>query len=169
METIVSLISDETDVTETRMLLQDAGMSSDRVQVIHQPETVWQRLNGHQDALILRRDVGIGMLMGALFFGFFGLMAAGFTCYLPLAQCAAVYFSWPVLAVALVVGLLVGGFFGATLGIGAMDEHLYDYVEGARRGQAVVIVHARRQEIPVALNILEREHAVALRHWTETS
>lgn len=167
METIVSLIPDETHVTETRALLQDAGMSPDRVQIINQPETVWQQLNGRQDALTLRRDLGIGMLMGFLFFGFFGLMAAGFMCYLPLAQCTGVSFSWAIFAVALVIGLLVGGFFGAMVGLGAMDEHLYDYVEGARRGQAVVIVRARGQEIPIALNILEREHALALRHWSD--
>lgn len=167
METIVSLIPDETTVTETRILLQDAGMSPDHVRVIDQPETVWQQLNGHKDALALRRDMGIGMLVGVLFFGFFGLMAAGFTCYLPLAQCATVYFFWPAFVAAILIGLFVGGLLGAVMGIGVMDEHLYDYVEGARRGQAVVLVRARGQEIPVALNILEREHAVALRHWSE--
>ena len=58
--------------------------------------------------------------------------------------------------------ILGGGLAGAIVGLDKLEYELYSYVEGVRRGEALIVVDATAKQAPEAVRILRQEQGTVI-------
>jgi hypothetical protein len=159
METVISLLPNDEHLAAARRELAIAGFAPNRIAVLFQPADVWQRLGGHQRvrAVVKKAVLGgaIGLLVGALY----GIPAGIFNCRFMNCSLETSVVLWALITL---FWILVGGFFGSIIGIDGLERDLYSYVEGVRRGDALLVVETPEERAPEARRILLREQGTVV-------
>ena len=160
MNTVAGLIPDEVHVTEARRELKSAGFAENNVSVLRMPADVWNRLGGHKKAQVVFKDAAIGALFGLALGSLFGVTAGILNCALmgcPIER------SMVFLALIVLFCVFGGSLFGAIVGLDQLERHLYSYVEGVRRGQALFVVETSEERVSDAIRILEKEQGIIIK------
>lgn len=154
METIVSLMPNDEHITAARQELETAGFAEDRINVLRQPVEVWRRLRGYQGIRAVAKKAALGAFFGILVGALYGIPSGFFNC--KFMNCS--------LETSVILGALItlfwvlaGGFLGSIIGLDQLERGLYSYVEGVRRGEALLVVAADRDQVPIARRILQQE------------
>jgi len=58
--------------------------------------------------------------------------------------------------------LRAAGFMGAVIGLNKLDDELYSYVEGVRRGEALFVVETPAERVSEVVRILWQEHSTVV-------
>lgn len=159
MTTIAALLPNDDHLTHAVETLAGRGVARERLRVLTQPAEVWQQLQGRRRVRIVFRDgllgAGLGLVAGLLY----AVPAGYLNCYLtgcPVSTSAA-------------LGLLVvaywiaaGAFVGAIIGLNRLEMPLYSYMNGVRRGAALLLVDASDDEAPKVADILAHDSGMVV-------
>ena len=163
MQTVIGLIPQGEHVVHTQQKLAGAGISRDDVSVVDHPGAVWQRLNGGRHLRTLNRYGLFGAIAGLVITAVFGLLATGVLT--PGYMAAHATMAITILVISVLIGLGSGYVFGATLGLGDVDEYVYSYMEGVRRGDALLIVPASHEQQDQVADILRSEEGKVIQRY----
>jgi hypothetical protein len=154
MKTYVGLIPDNEHVAHAGAALQAAGIPAAGISTLTRPADVWERLEGHSRFRVVRRSATIGALLGLA-------VSAIYTVPLVLMYCPEMGCSFATSVTVLVIlalyWLLGGAFLGAIAGADRLEQGLYSYVEGVRRGARLMVVEAPAEQAAEVPRILEHE------------
>jgi hypothetical protein len=157
MKTFVSLIPDDEHAVHARAALQDAGIPQEGISTLVEPADVWARLEGHQRLRVVRRSAAIGAALGLS-------VSAIYAVPLVLTFCPEMGCSLGTSVIGFVIlaiyWLLGGAFLGTLVGADRLEQGLYSYVEGVRRGGRLMVVDTpdeRADEVP---QILEHDNGL---------
>ena len=159
MSTVVGLIANDEHVTLVEEALKAAGFSEDKISILRRPAEVWQRLEGRKKLRVVFRNAFIGMLLGLVAGMLYGATAGVLNCRL--MDCP-VTTSLILLALISLYWIAGGGFLGALVGLDRLERDLYSYVEGVRRGAALVVVESPEERAPEVADILAQEEGALL-------
>ncbi len=159
METIVSLIPNDEHVTAARQELETAGFAKDKINVLFQPAEVWRQLRGHQGIRAVAKQAALGALLGLLVGAIYGVPAGFFNCQFMNCSLETSVILWALITL---FWVLAGGFLGSIIGLDKLERGLYSYVEGVRRGEALLVVEADRDKVPIAMRILQQEQGTVI-------
>jgi hypothetical protein len=160
MALILSLVSNDDHVANTQKELVTAGFTAARINVLYHPVEVWQRLNGHQKMAVVFKHAAIGGLLGIIVGALYGVPAGVFNCTLMNCPQSTSIIMWALITLFWIMG---GGILGALIGLDQLERDLYDYVEGVRRGEALIVVESSAQQVPQARRILQRQYGTVIR------
>jgi hypothetical protein len=171
MKTIVGLYDNVTDAQQAVQALTNAGFDRDRISlVLHDREGAYSSGLGHDATLTdTSDDIGAGVATGAAVGGLGGLLIGLSALAIP--GIGPVVAAGPLVAglVGAGVGAAVGGLVGALASAGVPEEQAHYYVEGVRRGGALVTVEANDEEANEVADIMNRYHPVDIeeraRNW----
>ena len=159
MDMVVSLLADDEHVPMVRNELVAAGIAESKMSVLRQPADVWQQLGGRRKMQSVAKKAAIGALIGLAIGALYGVPAAFFTC--TLLNCTIR--TGMILAVPITLfWILGGGLAGAIVGLDRLEYELYSYVEGVRRGEALIVVDATAKQAPEAVRILRQEQGTVI-------
>ncbi|MFO7680923.1 MAG: hypothetical protein R6X34_12810, partial [Chloroflexota bacterium] len=117
------------------------------------------QLGGHQKirAVVKKAVLGgaIGLIVGALY----GIPAGIFNCRFMNCPLETSVVMWALITLFWVVG---GGFLGGIIGLDELEHDLYSYVEGVRRGEALLMVEVPEERAPEAMHILRQEYGTVI-------
>jgi hypothetical protein len=154
MKTYVGLIPDNEHVAHAGSALQAAGIPAGRIATLTQPADVWERLEGHRRFQVVRKSATIGAILALA-------VSTIYTVPLVLMYCPEMGCSFATSVTVLVIlalyWLLGGAFLGAIVGADRLEQDLYSYVEGVRRGAMLMVVEAPDEQAAEVPHILERE------------
>ncbi|MDV7391492.1 hypothetical protein RZS08_09075, partial [Arthrospira platensis SPKY1] len=106
------------------------------------------------------RYAAIGAALGVLLYGPVGFFAGYLDCKLMgCNQAIGATF----LALGLLIGLVGGGVLGAVIGLNNLEQHLYAYVEGVRRGELLLMVEAPAPLGKAVVSLLRQEQGTVVR------
>jgi hypothetical protein len=154
MKTLVGLIPDNEHVVIAEEAMKDAGIGESEISALLRPAEVWERLGGHSKFRVVLKFTLFGALFGLAVGAIYGLPAGITNC---------VQMGYPFKAI---LGFLVaislywvfgGAFLGAIIGLDRLERDLYSYVEGVRRGAALMIVETPDEQASEVTRILQRE------------
>ena len=159
MDMVVSLIADDEHVPAVRNELVTAGIAESKMSVLRQPADVWQQLGGRRKIQAVAKKAAIGALIGLAIGALYGVPAAFFNC--TLLNCPLR--TGMILAVLITLfWILGGGLAGAIVGLDGLEYELYSYVEGVRRGEALIVVSTTEKQAPEAVRILRQEQGTVI-------
>lgn len=154
MTTLAGLIPNDEHVDHVVESLESEGIFSDRYQILTRPADVWQRLNGHRRLQIVFRNALRGMLIGLGIGMLYGVPAGFFNCRLMNCELSTSLVMLLLISLYWVAG---GAVLGAIIGLDRLERPLYSYVEGVRRGEALMVVETTEAEAPEVFEILTHE------------
>ena len=164
METIVCLIPYDEHVATAREDLMMAGIAVNDIRVLLQPASVWQRLKGPLKIRKVFRYAALGALVGLAIGALYGLPAGYLNC--TLMNCP--------IKTSVILGVLItlfwifgGGLVGAIVGLDKLEHDLHSYVEGVRRGEAVMVVDATGKQASKVMRILRQDQGTVVREIHE--
>lgn len=161
MQTVIGLVPADNHLQNVQTKLEEVGLASEQIQQLRQPGTVWQKLNGRRHLRTVNKYGWIGALAGVVITTAFGVVAAGILT--PGYMQAHPTTSITVLVLAVLIGLGAGWLFGATVGMGDVDEYVYSYMEGVRRGDVLLIVPAPEEDSDAIVDILRSENGKVIK------
>jgi hypothetical protein len=159
METIISLMPNDEHLTAARQELEKAGFAKNKINILYQPADVWQQLGGHQKKRLVFNWAAAGALVGLVIGALYGLPAGIFNCFFMDCPVRTSLILWAIISLFWVVA---GGIVGAIIGLDKLEDDLYSYVEGVRRGEALFVVEARQEQAQQAIEILRQEHGTVI-------
>jgi hypothetical protein len=159
METVISLLPNDEHLAAARRELASAGFTQNRITVLFQPADVWQRLGGHQKVRAVVKKAVLGGVIGLLVGALYGIPAGIFNCQFMNCSLETSVVLWALITL---FWILAGGFFGSIIGIDGLERDLYSYVEGVRRGEALVVVETPEEQALEARRILLQEQGTAV-------
>jgi hypothetical protein len=159
METIVSLMPNDEHVTAARQKLENAGLAQNKISVLFQTAEVWRQLGGHQKMQTVIKKAALGAVIGLFVGALYGIPAGIFNCRFMNCSLETSVILWVLITLFWVVG---GGFLGSIIGMDELERDLYSYVEGVRRGEALFVIEADLDQIPVAMRILQQEQGTVI-------
>lgn len=159
METVVSLIPNDDHVAAARQKLETAGFAAEKINVLFQPAAVWQRLRGRQGIRALAKQTALGALIGLLVGALYGVPAGIFNCKFMNCSLETSVILWALITL---FWILAGGFLGSIIGLDKLECNLYSYVEGVRRGEALFVVETKREQVPIAMHILQQAQGTVI-------
>lgn len=159
MEKVVGVFNNDRDLLSSREELAAAGFQRAEVKVSRQPNQVWRWLEGNRRLRRLLKSAGYGAAIGLAIGGLYGIPAGIANCAIGACSVAT---SLKFLAVIEVYWMLAGGFLGAITGLDRLERALYAYVEGARRGESVLVVEVPPEKSAQAMAILRQHHGTAV-------
>jgi hypothetical protein len=115
---------------------------------------VWQRLDGHQKVRGVFKWATIGALLSLLVGAIYGVPVGIFNCIFMNCPLETAFILW---ALVTLFWIVVGGIIGAIIGLDKLEEDLYSYVEGVRRGEVLFMVEAAPEQAQQAVQILHDE------------
>ena len=137
MKTLAGLLPDNEHATHAREALTAAGIRAGGIRTLVQPADVWEQLEGHHKRAIVYRYAAAGAAIGLVVGGLYGIPAGIMNCAetgCPMTTSTAL------LAIISVYWVLGGAFIGAIIGADRLEQDLYSYVQGVRRGQSLLVV-----------------------------
>lgn len=159
MAFVLSLVPDDDHVANTQKELAAAGFPATSVNVLHHPAEVWQHLNGRQKMAAVFKHAAIGGLLGIIVGALYGVPAGVFNCTLMNCPQSTSIMLWALITLFWIMG---GGLLGGLVGLDRLERDLYDYVEGVRRGEALIVVESSAQQVPQARRILQHQHGTVI-------
>lgn len=154
MKTVISLIPDDEHVQKAREALQMAGIGEGAISALVRPADVWEQLGGRRKLRIIFRYTALGALLGLVVGAFYGVPSGILNCS---GMGCPFNMSTVLLVVISVYWVLGGAFLGAIVGADRLEQNLYSYVEGVRRGAALLMVEASDEQRSEVERILHRE------------
>jgi uncharacterized protein (TIGR02284 family) len=146
-EVIVAMFPDMAAARQAVESLQAVGFSSEQIGLLAN-ETVLEQTVGQDDKQTTREGAAAGALGGSVVGGIVGLAAAiGTLVGFPVVLAGSVLTAIGAAVLGVGAGASIGSIFGALLGWGVSEEDTRHYVEGLRRGEVLVAVHARPEEV----------------------
>ncbi len=159
MDTIISLIPNDEHVTSARNELEKAGLTQNKINILYRPADVWQRLNGHEKVRTVYKWAAVGALVGLGAGALYGVPAGIFNCFFMDCPLQTSLILWAIISLFWVA---TGGIIGAIIGLDKLEDDLYSYVEGVRRGEALFVVEAQQEQAQKAIEILRQEHGTVI-------
>ena len=159
METIIGLIPNDEHVTTTRYELEKAGFAISKINILYQPADVWQRLGGHQKVRIVYKWAAVGASVGLVVGALYGVPAGIFNCLFMECPLQTSIILWAIISLFWVAA---GGIVGAIIGLDKLEDDLYSYVEGVRRGEALFVVETPPEQAQRAVEILRQEQGTVI-------
>jgi hypothetical protein len=157
MKTLVSLIPDNESAAQAAEKLHTTGISRDRRCILCQPVEVWKRLGGDSRLHMVMRHAGYGALLGLAVGLLYGVPAGIMNCR---ATSCTVNTSLVFLTAISLFWVISGAFLGAIVGLDRLEKDLYSYVEGVRRGGALVMVDVPGNQADAVTRMLKEEHGL---------
>jgi hypothetical protein len=164
METVISLVPNDEHVITARQELETAGFAESEISVLFQPADVWHRLGGHQKVRAVVKKAALGALTGLIVGALYGIPSGVVNCKFLNCPLETSVVMWGLISVFWVVA---GGFLGAIIGLDRLEEDLYSYVEGVRRGEALFVVETPQEQAQDAMRILRQEHGTVIHEIRE--
>jgi hypothetical protein len=159
METVVSLIPDDEHVPAVKRALAAAGFTENNMTILRQPVEVWQRLGGRRKMRTVLKKAAVGGLIGIGIGALYGIPAGVFNCVFMNCPQSISLFLWAIITLFWVVA---SGFLGTIIGLDQLERSLYSYVEGVRRGEALFVIQASPDRVPVAVDILQHKQGTVI-------
>lgn len=157
MKTLISLIPDEEHITHAREALQAAGIGADDITALIRPAEVWERLRGRSKVPVALKYTLAGGVLGLLVGALYGIPAGIFNC----SEMGCPFTTSTALLVVIVAYWVIGGLFmGAIVGMDRLEQDLYSYVEGVRRGAALLIVQTPDDRATDVTRILQEDRGL---------
>lgn len=154
MKTYLGLIPDNEHVMHAGSALHAAGIPERAISTLVQPAEVWERLGGHERMRVVRKHAVVGGLLGLAVSLIYAVPLV--LMYCPEMGCSFGT-SVSVLAILALYWLLGGAFMGTIVGADRLEQGLYSYVEGVRRGGRLMVVQAPDEKAAEVPRILEHE------------
>lgn len=154
MKRLVGLIPNDEHLVKAREALQAAGIGEGSISALVRPADVWERLGGRRKLRIFFRYTAVGALLGLAVGAFYGVPSGILNCS---GMGCPIGTSGILLLVISVYWVLGGAFLGAIVGADRMEQNLYSYVEGVRRGSALLIVETPDEQSAEVERILHQE------------
>lgn len=143
--------------------LAEAGFDSDDIEQVPVEEAV-ARYQGQETGRTTVESTVAGALIGAgagIVIGLVAMISASLApeplLGMPLGELGSL-----TLVAALAAGLLIGGLFGAIIGVGVVQDDAYRYSDGMERGSVLLMVRADRARADDASAIMKGSHG---RRW----
>jgi hypothetical protein len=159
METIIGLIPNDRDVLVARQELEEAGFDKNKIDILLQPDEVWQRLGGRQKIRIVFKDAVIGMFIGLVVGAIYGVPAGYYNCVSMNCPFETSVILWAIISL---FWVLAGGFIGAIVGLDRFEADFHLYVKGVQRGDALFVVETSEDQAPEAMRILRQEKGMLI-------
>jgi hypothetical protein len=154
MKTLVGLIPDSEHAAAAEAAMKNAGLGEDKISALARPAEVWQRLGGHRKMRVVFKYVLAGALLGLVVASLYGLPASIMNCIhqgcpfsANLGFLIAIYLFW----------IIGGAFMGAHIGLDRLEQDMYSYVEGVRRGGSLMVAETPDEETVEVTEIMEHE------------
>lgn len=164
MKTLIGLIPDNEHVIRVQEALRATGISADKITTLVRPSQVWERLEGRKKLATAVRYALAGALLGLVVGALYGIPSGALNCS---ELGCPIITSTTLLLVISVYWVLGGAFLGVIVGIDRVEQDLYSYVEGVRRGATLVLVQAPTGRTSEITHILQAEHGLLV-HSLET-
>lgn len=164
MTTVISLIPNDEHIRTARQALEVAGVAKDKMKVLFRAGDAWRELGGPQKVQVVFKDGSIGALLGLIVGALYGIPAGYFNC---LVNGCPAEKSLVAGTLFLLYGIFAGGFLGTLVGLDRLEQDLFSYVEGVRRGEALFVVEASEDVTPETLRILRHEHGMFVHDLAE--
>jgi hypothetical protein len=159
METIVCLIPNDEHLALVKRNLEKAGPATNKVDILFRPAGVWQRLSGHQKVRSVFKWAAAGALIGLGVGAIYGLPASAINCFMLNCSFQTGAVLWVLISLFWVVA---GGIIGAIVGLDKLEDDLYSYVEGVRRGEALFVVDTVPEQAQQIVQILREEQGTVI-------
>lgn len=157
MKTLIGLIPDEEHVAHAREALQATGIGANDITAPMRPAQVWKRLGGRKKLPVALKYTLAGGALGLLVGALYGIPATIFNC----SEVGCPFMTSTALLVVIVVYWVIGGLFmGAIVGMDRLEQDLYSYVEGVRRGSALIIVQTPDDRATDVTRILQEDRGL---------
>lgn len=157
MKTLIGLIPNDEHMIKAREALQVAGIGESAVSALVRPADVWEQLGGRRKLRIVFRYTALGALLGLAVGAFYGVPSGILNCS---GMGCPMGTSGILLLVISVYWVIGGAFLGAIVGADRLEQNLYSYVEGVRRGAALLIVETPDERTSEVEGILHRENGL---------
>jgi hypothetical protein len=154
METIICLIPNDEHLASARQELEEAGFARNRFDILSRPADVWKRLGGHQKVRGVFKWAALGALLSLLVGAIYGVPVGIFNCIFMNCPLETGIILWALVSLFWIV---VGAIMGAIIGLDKLEDDLYSYVEGVRRGEVLFMVEAAPEQTQQAVQILRGE------------
>lgn len=159
MKTVISLIPNDEHLVEAKKELTKAGFGESKTSILFQPADVWRRLEGQQKVRIVFKNGAVGALIGLFVAALYGVPAGILNCQFMNCSVGMSATFWALISLYWVAA---GGFLGALVGLDKLEDDLYSYVEGVRRGEALFVVETSEEKAVEARRILQQEHGTVI-------
>ena len=159
MKSIIGLLNNEGQVTQSTQDLKDVGIPDSCI-FVSSEENVIQKLLGCDPICVISRYTGWGIAIGIAIYLPFALLAG--MCQCNLMQFGQVYGLGAFLG-GVLAGAFVGGGLGCLAGVAEFEQNSHLYVQGARMGSRVIVVQAREEEAQTVKRILIQERAAGVK------
>lgn len=164
METIICLMPNDEHLAAAKQELAEAGFAKNKIGILFQPADVWQRLGGRQKVRTVFKWAAAGALLSLLVGAIYGVPVGIFNCIFMNCPLETGIILWALISLFWVI---VGGIMGAIIGLDKLENDLYSYVEGVRRGEALMIVQARPEQAQQVMQILHEEQGSVIHELHE--
>jgi hypothetical protein len=156
METIVSLLPDDTHLASVEQELRAAGFSGNEMHELHGSADFWKQLCSKEKTRLILRTAAIGALIGLGFGGVYGAFPVVLNCEsgCPIGT-GLILFALFVLFCA-----SAGALFGSLIGLDRAECSLLSLVANARRDQSLFVVETSSKAAPEVRHILEQHGTV---------
>jgi len=159
MEKIVGVFANDSDLLSSREELTAVGFQNAAIKVSREPSQVWQWLDGKKRLRRLLKSAGYGAAIGIVVGGLYGIPAGIANCTIGACSVAT---SLKFLVVIEAYWMLAGGFLGAIAGLDRLERALFAYVEGARKGESVLVVESPPEKSTQVMEIMRQNHSTAV-------
>jgi hypothetical protein len=157
----MGLLACTAEVENALAELQRAGFPVQAVQVLSSTHDLQQSMDcSHHHTIFKDAAVGAGLI--GLVYGIFGISAAASA----VANGVPALWSAGAAAMFLLIGLGLGAFGGAFIGRAEAEKDTHLYVEGVRRGGALMLVWVEEGRATEAMGLLRQAHALGVRTCT---
>lgn len=155
MKTLVALIPDDEHLVSAEEALKVEGIGESEISVLVRPAQVWRRLEGRKKLRVVFRYAFFGIILGLAVGVLYGVPAGIMNCR---EMGCPFTTSTLLLAVISLYWVLGGGFLGAIIGLDRLEQNLYSYVEGVRRGEALLVIETPNEQVSEVTRILRGEN-----------
>jgi len=159
METVISLIPNDEHVEKAKQELEKAGFADSKIGVFFQPADVWQQLGGRQKFRIVVKDAAIGALFGLVIGAIYGIPTGIILCRFMNCPLQTGVVLWVIVTLFWVIA---AGILGAIVGLNRLEDDLYSYMEGVRRGEALFVVETPEERVSDAMRIMRQEQGTVI-------
>lgn len=165
VHSVLALFADSKTASHAVSLLEQAGVSKDRISILARNDAVADLLEPNKGEMT-RDSAGAGALGGAAVGGLLGLLAGASTLLIPggglLLASGALASALGITAAGAAFGASSGAFFGALLGYGIAEEDSHRYVNGVKEGEILLVAQTTAEQARRIVPLLEEAQGQAV-------